>query len=128
MSVFVKGICRMRRRDRTSSTGPLFLCGFLLLCAAAVTGCAVGPDYKPVQPNVPAAWSGSVSPPAAETAPSAEANLVHWWTNFDDPTLTTLVKRAVKSNLDVNLAEARIRQELPDLVPGDLEMPEGWAA
>jgi outer membrane protein, multidrug efflux system len=110
MSVFLKGICRMRRRDRTSSTGSLFLCGFLLLCAAAVTGCAVGPDYKPVQPNVPAAWSGSVSPPAAETAPSAEANLVHWWTNFDDPTLTTLVKRAVKSNLDVNLAEARIRQ------------------
>jgi NodT family efflux transporter outer membrane factor (OMF) lipoprotein len=43
-------------------------------------------------------------------APAAASNLVHWWTGFNDPILTSLVSRAVKSNLDVNLAEARIRQ------------------
>jgi NodT family efflux transporter outer membrane factor (OMF) lipoprotein len=36
--------------------------------------------------------------------------LVEWWNAFQDPTLSSLVEMAVRANLDVRLAEARIRQ------------------
>jgi multidrug efflux system outer membrane protein len=35
---------------------------------------------------------------------------VDWWKAFNDPTLSSLVETAVRANLDVRLAEARIRQ------------------
>ena len=56
---------------------------------------------------MPAAYIGRIS--TAET-PAEYTNLVQWWTMFNDPNLTSLVDRAVKSNLDLLQAEARIRQ------------------
>jgi NodT family efflux transporter outer membrane factor (OMF) lipoprotein len=44
------------------------------------------------------------------TSPEQQAALVHWWTTFQDSTLTALVERAVTSNLDLREAEARLRQ------------------
>ena len=35
---------------------------------------------------------------------------MEWWNAFKDPTLSSLVEMAVRANLDVRLAEARIRQ------------------
>jgi NodT family efflux transporter outer membrane factor (OMF) lipoprotein len=35
---------------------------------------------------------------------------VEWWKSFNDPTLSALVEMAVRSNLDLRQAEARIRQ------------------
>lgn len=76
-------------------------------CLATLTGCTVGPNYQPPKAQVPSAWSQPSSAPAGA---SADEILVHWWTAFNDPTLTTLVERAVQSNLTVKQAEARIRQ------------------
>jgi len=76
------------------------------ICAAVLTGCAVGPDFKPPQPEVPAAWTV----PIASAAGLNDATLARWWTAFNDPTLTSLVERAATSNLDLKLAESRIRQ------------------
>ena len=56
--------------------------------------------------QVPANWAG----PTIQAATLAEKDLARWWTIFEDPTLTSLVERAVESNLDLKLAEARIRQ------------------
>ena len=72
-----------------------------------VTGCLVGPDYKPPQVQVPDAWTETttVQPPA-----HPYQDLVHWWTTFNDPMLSSLVDRAIQSNLDLKLAQARIRQ------------------
>jgi NodT family efflux transporter outer membrane factor (OMF) lipoprotein len=39
-----------------------------------------------------------------------EIDLARWWTVFDDPLLSALEERTVRSNLDLKLAEARIRQ------------------
>jgi NodT family efflux transporter outer membrane factor (OMF) lipoprotein len=64
----------------------------------------VGPNYHPPQVSVPSAW---VSAPGQKTA---AANLVQWWTVFDDPNLTSLINRAVVTNLDLKQAESRIRQ------------------
>ncbi len=91
----------------------------LLASASLLAGCMVGPDYVKPGTRVPAAWagpapSGPASPvgasrPATQPA-SAEKDLAQWWTAFGDATLTSLVARAVESNLDLRLAEARIRQ------------------
>jgi outer membrane protein TolC len=71
-----------------------------------LAGCKVGPDFQPPQTQVPNEWVGPVPPPPT----AAEQDLAEWWTVFDDPTLTSLVERAIQSNLDLRLAEARVRQ------------------
>ena len=77
--------------------------GVLLSVAVLLAGCAVGPNYRPVQMPAPGAWAG----PSAAGAP---AKLSTWWGTFNDPKLTALVEEAVRTNLDLKLAEARLRQ------------------
>lgn len=79
----------------------------ILLCLAASSGCAVGPDFKPPEAPVPAGWAG---PPPLPSVTPAEEDLAKWWTLFDDNMLASLIQEAVESNLDVKFAEARIRQ------------------
>ena len=85
------------------------LCGAIFWLAV---GCAVGPDYVPPQTEVPAAWTGVTTPTVSQTSvPTSNAmELVEWWKTFDDPMLTSLVERAITANLDLRLAEARVRQ------------------
>ncbi|MGH7796971.1 MAG: efflux transporter outer membrane subunit [Candidatus Binatia bacterium] len=71
-----------------------------------VAGCSVGPDYKEPALAVPAAWQ-EAQQTGVETRP---ADLARWWTAFEDPLLNSLIERAVKSNLDLRIAEARIRE------------------
>ena len=80
--------------------------GLLLICLAILTGCAVGPDYRPVQTSVPDSWAG----PVPETVSQPGLDMARWWAAFDDPVLVSLVERAIESNLDLKLAESRIRQ------------------
>ena len=77
------------------------------VCLTLCYGCMVGPNYHPPQAAVPDRWAGPTTDPAA-VAPGID--LAQWWTVFDDPTLTSLEERAVRSNLDLKQAEARIRQ------------------
>jgi NodT family efflux transporter outer membrane factor (OMF) lipoprotein len=65
----------------------------------------VGPDFTKPEPGMPQTWVGV--PPSD---PVAEADLARWWTVFGDQTLTSLVARAIESNLDLKLAESRIGQ------------------
>ncbi len=86
--------------------------GLAAFCLVALAGCMVGPNYRPPQTTVPENWNGQeVVTPAhpSQTAPNPVA-LVEWWNSFNDPTLSSLVEMAVRANLDVRLAEARIRQ------------------
>ena len=82
--------------------------GMASLCLAAAAGCMVGPYYHPPQPNMPTAWAGPTD--QMTTSVEKQAALVNWWTTFQDPTLSALVERAVKSNLDLRQAEARLQQ------------------
>jgi multidrug efflux system outer membrane protein len=82
------------------------------LCLLAAAGCAVGPDYRRPDTEVPKTWDaqqvvGEAQPSKTKTAPVA---LVEWWRSFNDPTLSSLVEMAVRANLDLRQAEARIRQ------------------
>jgi multidrug efflux system outer membrane protein len=74
--------------------------------ALFAAGCSVGPDYKEPALAVPGGWS-EAQQKGVETRP---LELVRWWTAFDDPLLNSLVDRAVQSNLDLRVAEARIRE------------------
>jgi NodT family efflux transporter outer membrane factor (OMF) lipoprotein len=72
-------------------------------------GCMLGPNFKPPEADVPEGWAGGPEAPAA-AAMDAEEELARWWTFFNDPILLSLEERAVQSNLDLQLAGARIRQ------------------
>ena len=72
----------------------------------------VGPDYQPPKTTAPPAWSGltnSTSSASARLTDNA-ADLARWWTIFQDPKLTELVNAALRTNLDVQLAEALLRE------------------
>ena len=71
-----------------------------------VAGCSVGPNYNRPEIAVPASWNEAQQP----GFDSRSVPLTDWWTEFNDPLLNTLVERAVQSNLDIRLAEARIRE------------------
>jgi NodT family efflux transporter outer membrane factor (OMF) lipoprotein len=78
----------------------------LAAMALFLVGCSVGPDYKEPALAVPAAWT-EAQQKGVDTRP---AELTRWWTAFEDPMLNSLVDRAVRSNLDLRVAEARIRE------------------
>ena len=72
----------------------------------------MGPDYHPPETKAPSTWDGqnAVTPAKPSKTTIDPVTLVEWWTAFNDPTLSYLVDMAVRANLDVRLAEARIRQ------------------
>jgi NodT family efflux transporter outer membrane factor (OMF) lipoprotein len=76
-----------------------------MILVASLSGCMVGPNFQKPGPELPTAWVGPSPGPGAE-----QVDLSNWWTSFNDPLLTRLVKKAVESNLDLRLAQARIRQ------------------
>jgi multidrug efflux system outer membrane protein len=86
---------------------PALLAGLSLVL---LSGCMVGPDFQHPQLSVPADWAG----PTAQSSPlksvSNHKELAEWWTVFQDPILTSLIERAAASNLDLKLAEARLRE------------------
>ncbi|HUB66664.1 MAG TPA: efflux transporter outer membrane subunit [Candidatus Methylacidiphilales bacterium] len=87
--------------------------GTTLTAILLASGCAVGPDYKPVQAQeVPTTWAGATgaSAYAASIATSQPAQLTKWWEKFQDPKLTSLIEEALKTNLDIKLAETNLRQ------------------
>jgi NodT family efflux transporter outer membrane factor (OMF) lipoprotein len=90
---------------------PIFLaiCGWIAL---VTSGCMVGPDFHPQHPDAPPGWAGVPKAPAKHpSVPTAQpAELAQWWKRFDDPVLTRLVEDALKTNLDMQLAVAIVRQ------------------
>jgi NodT family efflux transporter outer membrane factor (OMF) lipoprotein len=87
---------------------------FCLALALAASGCAIGPRYTPPQPVLPEAYSGAPASASADSGttrvvPGVEA-MTRWWFIFNDPELNSLVDRAVRGNLDLQLALSRVRQ------------------
>jgi len=69
-------------------------------------GCVVGPDYSPPPTKPPAEW---ISPVPTGLTRNTTAP-VSWWASFNDIELDSLIERAAQSNLDLRVAEARLRQ------------------
>jgi NodT family efflux transporter outer membrane factor (OMF) lipoprotein len=70
-----------------------------------LAGCAVGPDYSTPSASLPGRWAH------AKTARALVArDLARWWQRLNDPILNHLMEEAVRANLDVASAMARIRE------------------
>ena len=79
--------------------------------AAAVSGCAAGPNYHTPKPDTPPAFVAGAAANAAAATPSAPApDLATWWQALNDPELDSLVERAIKSNPDLEIALTRLQQ------------------
>jgi len=72
-------------------------------------GCAVGPNYTPVKPSAPDKWYAEMAGGLNPSTPTP-ATLSRWWTIFNDAELSSLIDRAVKGNLDLKTASARVRE------------------
>jgi NodT family efflux transporter outer membrane factor (OMF) lipoprotein len=79
---------------------------FLVVLLGLLPGCTVGPAFHPPAVKAAAQWSSPLA--GGETNNSASVTV--WWTNFNDPELVSLIERAVKSNLDLKIAAARVRE------------------
>ncbi len=74
------------------------------LCVAAgalLSACAVGPDYQRPKTESPNDWRIDY-PKAAEVANT------RWWEQFGDPALNQLIEDALRGNLDIQAAAARV--------------------
>ncbi|MBX3410957.1 MAG: efflux transporter outer membrane subunit [Phycisphaeraceae bacterium] len=101
----------------TLSVGVATAATITLLC-----GCTVGPNYAgPPAVRTPDAFSSlrevagrggqTDNPYAATGARELTADeLALWWKVFNDPALDSLVARALGGNLDLRLAQARVRE------------------
>jgi len=95
---------------------------FLLI---SLTGCTtVGPDYVPPEKKVPEKFNTQleavkIEPPKVEKEEPAPVPvkkvtremLGDWWQTLEDPVLSQIIDKAIKGNLDLKLAQSRIREE-----------------
>ena len=76
---------------------PLPLLALLLLCSCVSVTSFIEPPVA-----VPDKWQAE--------AGQASTALPLWWTSFNDPALTALVDKSLANNLDLKLAQARLRE------------------
>ena len=78
---------------------------------AVVAGAVPAPPTAPVAPAAPAAPAAAPAPPAGAAPPVAPAGVESggFWQALGDTTLSRLVSQALRANLDVQAAEARVR-------------------
>ena len=80
-----------------------------ILACFTMTGCMVGPNFKPPQSATPDVFNRTQT--AQATSKPVEADFgAQWWTLFNDPTLDSLEQQLADANLDVAAASARLRQ------------------
>jgi NodT family efflux transporter outer membrane factor (OMF) lipoprotein len=71
----------------------------------SAAGCAAGPNYRTPKPDAPPHFVANTSGQNA-----AAVDLAEWWKSLNDAELDSLVERAVKSNLDLEIALTRLQQ------------------
>jgi NodT family efflux transporter outer membrane factor (OMF) lipoprotein len=76
----------------------------LLLAGIVAGGCAVGPDYH----RPPAGAASHWAEPLAGGETNGALPAASWWKSFNDPELDSLIARAMVSNHDLQIAQARV--------------------
>lgn len=81
--------------------------GLILTAAVGLLlgGCAIGPDFKHPEMVSPDQFRSVLEPQQA--ASFADAG---WATTFNDPQLQIILERAIRNNLDLQLASARVEE------------------
>jgi len=86
--------------------------GSVLVGAAGLSACTLGPPYSKPPVATPAAFKEARAEAGdwKVAQPSDAANRGPWWEVFGDPQLNALARQVDVSNQNVRLAEARLRQ------------------
>jgi NodT family efflux transporter outer membrane factor (OMF) lipoprotein len=72
------------------------------LMSASLSACAVGPNYRePPQVAFNDQWVETTDTVAVDA---------EWWRSLNDPVLSDLIDKAVAQNLDLKIADARLRE------------------
>ena len=85
----------------------------ILFGTVFLSACKVGPNYKAPLTKVPTTWGETETKAVAQNVSSvdpAQVPVTKWWSTFEDPMLDSLVERAVVANLDLQFAQARVRE------------------
>lgn len=77
-----------------------------------LSGCTLGPDYRPPAPAVADGWQAPLPHGGREQA------LLDWWAQFNDPVLTDLQKRAEQNSPTLEAALAQIDRARAALTTG----------
>jgi multidrug efflux system outer membrane protein len=78
-----------------------------LMIALTLTGCTVGPDYRPPPLNIPNTYRG---PTPGVTSQHRDFADLEWWKLFQDEQLQVLIDTALEQNYDLRIAATRILQ------------------
>jgi NodT family efflux transporter outer membrane factor (OMF) lipoprotein len=75
-------------------------------------GCKSGPDFQAPREDMPVGWAGVATPTTSQSSATTTnvADIAQWWKTFNDPMLTRLVVAAVATNLDLQIAQVRVRE------------------
>ena len=79
-----------------------------IILTLALSACALGPDYR--KPEAPAPAKFKELEGWGEAQPKDQLPRGSWWTMFGDAELDALMQRVDVSNLNIRVAEARLRQ------------------
>src|SRR5437899_2668928 len=71
-----------------------------------LTGCAVGPNYRPPQTSV----AGSFANTPTNAVAGDEVLLATWWSGFQDATLSNLIANAIAHNHNLRIATANLKE------------------
>lgn len=75
----------------------------LIVSLAWITGCTVGPDYKPPVIDATDQWSTTASAVSDDTRAPGD-----WWSLFEDPMLEAYIRQAVDHNKTLQVATANV--------------------
>ncbi len=73
-----------------------------------LTGCAVGPDYHPVDMPVPDNFAASQKDVPKPDQPLIDAMI--WWKSLKDPELDALIDQSIANNPDIEIALDRVQE------------------
>jgi len=76
----------------------------VLIAAAALAGCDLGPDYKRPDTATPGGWR------EGDTGERAAWPAADWWQAFGSPELNDMMTTAQQANADLGAAIARVKQ------------------
>jgi NodT family efflux transporter outer membrane factor (OMF) lipoprotein len=97
--------CRRRGRDAGRL---LVLC---TLACAALTSCAVGPDYHPPEPPTPGSFVATSSLKAGDDHhANRPLETTQWWRTLRDRELDSLIERAIAASPTLEIALDRVQQ------------------
>ena len=92
----------------------------MAISAAALAGCAVGPNFHRPAPPQDANYGSAPAQGATASAPGSGGNAQQfiggmdipgqWWELFQSPKLSALVQQALKGNPNIDAARASLRQ------------------